>query len=77
MQTVEAIIDKNGAVRLLGSVKLPTDRRALVTILDEEPVDTVGSGTDDVDLWLSGSSETLVDIWKNEEDDVYAELLKV
>ena len=41
MQTVEAIIDKNGAVRLLGDVKLPKDRRALVTILDEEPIDVV------------------------------------
>ena len=41
MQTVEAIIDKNGAVRLLGDVRLPKDRRALVTILDEEPTDVV------------------------------------
>jgi len=73
MQTVEAIIDKNGAVRLLGRVRLPKDRRALVTILDEEPV---GSGMDDA-VWLSGSSETLEEIWDNEEDDVYAELLKV
>jgi hypothetical protein len=79
MQTVEAIIDKNGAVRLLGDVKLVKDRRALVTILDEEPVDvdTGSSGSDDNDLWLTGSSETLEEIWNNEEDDVYAELLKV
>ncbi|QQS33257.1 MAG: hypothetical protein IPM50_01365 [Acidobacteriota bacterium] len=77
MQTVEAIIDKNGAVRLLGDVKLPKDRRALVTILDEEPIDSISSGSDDNDLWLTGSSETLEEIWDNEEDDVYAELLKV
>ncbi|HMO80936.1 MAG TPA: hypothetical protein PKD24_09100 [Pyrinomonadaceae bacterium] len=77
MQTVEAIIDKNGAVRLLGSVKLPKERRALVTILDEEPIDSMGSGSDDSELWLTGSSETLEGIWDNEEDDVYAELLKV
>jgi hypothetical protein len=44
MQTVEAIVDKNGAVRLLGDVRLPKDRRALVTILDEEPIETVVSG---------------------------------
>ncbi|MCC7307634.1 MAG: hypothetical protein IT173_08710 [Acidobacteria bacterium] len=44
MQTVEAIIDKNGTVRLLGDVRLPKVRRALVTILDEEPIDTFVSG---------------------------------
>lgn len=37
IQTVEAIIDQNGNVRLLESVKLTASRRALVTILEEEP----------------------------------------
>jgi hypothetical protein len=37
MQTVEAIIDSNGMVRLLTDIRLPKDRRAIVTILDEEP----------------------------------------
>ena len=36
-RTVEASIDERGAVRLLEAVDLPTSRRALVTILDEEP----------------------------------------
>ncbi len=40
MQTVEAIIESTGAVRLLGEIRLPKSRRALVTILDEEPVET-------------------------------------
>jgi len=40
-QTVEAIIDKNGNVHLLESVKLSSSRLALVTILEEEPVDFV------------------------------------
>jgi hypothetical protein len=35
--TVEAVIDKAGAVRLLESVPLAGPRRALVIILDEEP----------------------------------------
>ncbi|MCC7308135.1 MAG: hypothetical protein IT173_11255 [Acidobacteria bacterium] len=39
MQTVEAVIESTGAVRLLGEVKLSKSRRALVTILDEEPID--------------------------------------
>ncbi len=37
IRTVEAIIDEHGSVRLLEAVKLPAARRALVTILDDEP----------------------------------------
>ncbi len=37
MQTVEAIVDSTGTVRLLTKVRLPGNRRALLTILDEEP----------------------------------------
>lgn len=37
MQTVEAIIEATGAVRLLSDVRPSKRSRALVTILDEEP----------------------------------------
>jgi hypothetical protein len=37
IRTLEATIDERGTVRLLEAVDLPTSRRALVTILDEEP----------------------------------------
>jgi hypothetical protein len=37
IRTVEAIADKHGHVGLLEEVKLPEDRRALVTILEEAP----------------------------------------
>ena len=37
IQTVEALIDRNGRVRLLQPVVLPAMRRAFVTILDDEP----------------------------------------
>ena len=37
MQIVEAIIDERGGVRLLETLKLPTARRAFVTILEEAP----------------------------------------
>jgi hypothetical protein len=37
IRTVEAVIDKHGNVHLLEFVQLPTARRALVTILDDEP----------------------------------------
>lgn len=38
IRTVEAVIDTHGQVRLLESVKLQGEHRALVTILDEEPM---------------------------------------
>jgi hypothetical protein len=37
IQTVEAVIDKHGVVRLLQPVRVTTAHRALVTILDEAP----------------------------------------
>ena len=40
LRTVEAVIDERGQVRLLETVQLAGARRALVTILDDEPVDT-------------------------------------
>ena len=39
MRTVEAVIDEDGTVRLLEPVAVGESRRALVTILDDEPVD--------------------------------------
>ncbi|MCE9547112.1 MAG: hypothetical protein K8T25_16680 [Planctomycetia bacterium] len=35
IQTVEAIIDETGRVRLLGNFQITGSRRALVTVLDE------------------------------------------
>jgi len=37
IRTIEAIIDSEGNVRLLEEVQLPGPRRALVTILQDEP----------------------------------------
>lgn len=37
IKTVEAVIDAEGAIRLLEPVKIARSHRALVTILDEEP----------------------------------------
>lgn len=35
IQTVEAVVDTDGRVRLLGEVRVAGPRRALVTVLDE------------------------------------------
>jgi hypothetical protein len=39
IQTVEAIVDERGAVRLLEAVRLDRRHRALVTILADDPSD--------------------------------------
>jgi hypothetical protein len=36
-QTIEALINEAGEIRLLEPIHLPTPRRVLVTILEEEP----------------------------------------
>jgi hypothetical protein len=38
IQTVEAVVDLAGRVRLLGEVRVPSPRRALVTVLEEPAV---------------------------------------
>jgi hypothetical protein len=42
MQTVEAIVDENGKVRLLENIKLPEARKAVLTISDDVPQETSG-----------------------------------
>lgn len=41
IQSVEAVIDPDGNVHLLASIKLSTSRRAIVTILEENPLISV------------------------------------
>ena len=37
IRTIEAVIDESGQVKLLEKISLPAARRALVTILEDEP----------------------------------------
>jgi hypothetical protein len=37
IRTVEAVVDEHGNVRLLEPLRLPTERKALVTIFEEGP----------------------------------------
>jgi hypothetical protein len=41
IHTHEAVVDKWGHVRLLRPVRLPSARRAIVTILDDAPISGV------------------------------------
>lgn len=62
IRTVEAVIDEDGSVRLLENVQLKASRRALVTILDEQPVQAI----DDVTLL---SESALAQDWDRPEED--------
>ena len=56
-QTVDAIIDREGRVQLMGKVAVTQTRRALVTILDEVERETEGTRPDSI----VGSVELLTD----------------
>lgn len=61
-QTVEAIVETDGKVRLLEDVQLTKSRRALVTILEDEPASTFP-----VTALLS--EQALADDWNRPEED--------
>jgi hypothetical protein len=68
IQTFEAIIEPDGKVLLLEDVQLSESRRALVTILDDEPASKVP-----VTALLS--EQSLAEDWNRpEEDEAWAHL---
>lgn len=70
IKTVEAVVDEHGTVRLAEHVELPCPRRALVTILDEEP----SAPTLEPSLL---SERSLAEDWNRpEEDAAWAHLQK-
>lgn len=66
MQTVEAIIEASGSVKLLSRVRLPGDRKALLTILDEEP--DVPSGQSKERLLKAFKKAQSAELFKEIED---------
>lgn len=68
MQTLEAIVDSTGTVRLLTAVRLPKNRRALLTILDEEPKGTDNSKKERLLNAFKKAQEA--DLFKDIEDPV-------
>ncbi len=65
LDTVWAVVH-NGKIETVGEVDAPEGTRALVTLLVE----------DESDFWQAASFASLDEIWDNEEDDIYAELLE-
>lgn len=66
INTIEAIV-KDGQIVPIVDVELIEGTRALITIVEPD---------EDTDLWFTANEESLSLIWDNEEDDIYAELLK-
>jgi hypothetical protein len=62
IRTVEAVIDEHGNVRLREPVHLPAARRALVMILEEQPV----AGMPESALL---SEAALAEDWNRQEED--------
>ena len=73
MQTIEAVIDKNGKVQLLENVRLPQARRALLTILDDEPKQIKSK------IWSSNQelSDALDEAYANDTDEEEKEFLRL
>jgi hypothetical protein len=68
IRTIEAVIDERGDVHLLENVDLPTARRALVTILEEEPAERANEAA-------LLSEKALAEDWDRlEEDDAWSHL---
>jgi hypothetical protein len=61
-QTFEATIDKNGRIVLHENVELEKSRRALVTILDEDPKVEVSET-------VLLSERSLAELWSTPEED--------
>lgn len=68
IQTVEAIIDEQGNVRLLQNILLPRGRRALVTVLEEAPGETVAETA------LLSQGALAVDWLRDEEEKAWTHL---
>jgi hypothetical protein len=67
IQTVEAVVDPTGSVRLLGELRVASPRRALVTVL-EEPAAVPGEAT------LLAEAALAVDWLRPEEDAAWSHL---
>ncbi len=57
-QSVEAIIDENGQVRLLKPLRFSTVRRAMVVIMDDDPLESARV-----------SEPALAEDWNRPEED--------
>lgn len=65
LTTVRAVV-RDGRVELLENIEVAEGTELLVTVLSN----------DEAEFWLESSHSVLASVWTNDEDDIYAELLK-
>ena len=66
MTTIWAVI-RDGKIVPVDDVSLQEGARVLVTVMPE---------VDESAFWLGVDQDALASVWDNEQDDVYAQLLK-
>ena len=66
MESIPGIVQDKKVV-LLEEIHIPDGTRVIVTVPSDE---------ESVSFWHAASAGTLDKIWNNEEDDIYADLLK-
>ena len=71
LRSLEGIIDCEGKLRMLENLKLPSSRRVIITILNEEPTDEM------VNLALLSESALARDWNRLEEDEAWSHLAQL
>jgi hypothetical protein len=77
IQTVEAVIDKQGRVSVKEKIKTGKVRRALLTILDDEIVEKIESMVGSIEIIdddLESGSREIADLFNKSLDRTEAEL---
>ena len=67
IQTLEAVVDKAGKISVLTELRLKKSRRALVTILDEDPKASPGANIE-MPTNESVSDEDVVSVWADRKE---------
>jgi hypothetical protein len=67
IQTLEAVIDKKGKISVMADVRLKKNRRALVTILDEDPK-VLPAANIESPTNQNVSDEDVLSVWANRKE---------
>ncbi len=70
-QTIEAVTDEDGILRILEPIKLPKLRRVIITILNEEPSDEM------INIALLSEAALARDWERPEEDEAWSHLAQL
>ncbi len=71
LQTIEAMTDQNGKLKILDSIQLPKSRKVIITILNEAPSDEL------INLALLSESSLAKDWERPEEDEAWSHLAQL